>query len=131
MGWINHPNTFINRWINHPTSKMVGLIDKKFTSITSTAIICILVIVGSVFVISIYAEEQPEPTKGGTLVIATVGEDPILNPGIDIGAIRSSKIFSSLLQYDLNLNPKPDLAESWEVSDNGTIWTFHLVKNAT
>ncbi|MGI0044102.1 MAG: ABC transporter substrate-binding protein, partial [Nitrososphaeraceae archaeon] len=106
-------------------------IDKKFTSITSTAIICILVIVGSVFVISIYAEEQPEPTKGGTLVIATVGEDPILNPGIDIGAIRSSKIFSSLLQYDLNLNPKPDLAESWDVSDNGTIWTFHLVKNAT
>lgn len=40
-------------------------------------------------------------------------------------------MFSGLVQHDLNLNPMPDLAERWEISDNGMVYTFHLVRNAT
>ena len=32
----------------------------------------------------------------------------------------------TLVQYDENLSPMPYLAESWEVSDDGTELTFHI-----
>ncbi len=35
-------------------------------------------------------------------------------------------IFSYLVQPDEELNFKPDLAESWEISEDGTVYTFHL-----
>lgn len=38
-------------------------------------------------------------------------------------------IFNSLVLTDTAGNPIPDLAESWEVSDNGLDYTYHLRKN--
>jgi oligopeptide transport system substrate-binding protein len=40
------------------------------------------------------------------------------------------RIFSGLVSFDTGLNLKPDLAESWDVSANGTVYTFHLRTNA-
>lgn len=37
-------------------------------------------------------------------------------------------IFETLVELDFDLSIKPALAESWEVSDDGTIYTFHLRK---
>jgi ABC-type transport system substrate-binding protein len=39
-------------------------------------------------------------------------------------------VFSGLVQLDQNLNIRPDLAETWEVSGNGTIYTFKIRDNA-
>jgi len=39
-------------------------------------------------------------------------------------------IFSGLVQLDTNLNIRPDLAETWEVSANGTVYTFKIRENA-
>ena len=39
-------------------------------------------------------------------------------------------VFSGLVSLDPNLNIRPDLAETWEVSGNGTIYTFHIRQNA-
>jgi oligopeptide transport system substrate-binding protein len=39
-------------------------------------------------------------------------------------------LFSGLVSFDPNLNLTPDLAESWEVSPDGTVYTFHLRENA-
>ena len=39
-------------------------------------------------------------------------------------------IFSGLVALDSNLEVVPDLAESWEVDDSGTVYTFHLRTNA-
>jgi oligopeptide transport system substrate-binding protein len=39
-------------------------------------------------------------------------------------------VFSGLVSFDPKLNLKPDLAEKWEVSPDGTSYTFHLRKNA-
>ena len=39
-------------------------------------------------------------------------------------------VFTGLVSLDLNLNVRPDLAETWEVSGNGTIYTFKIRDNA-
>jgi oligopeptide transport system substrate-binding protein len=39
-------------------------------------------------------------------------------------------VFSGLVSFDPYLNLTPDLAETWEVSDDGTVYTFHLRENA-
>jgi oligopeptide transport system substrate-binding protein len=39
-------------------------------------------------------------------------------------------VFSGLVSFDPNLNLTPDLAERWDISDDGTVYTFHLRENA-
>src|SRR5574341_1615780 len=39
-------------------------------------------------------------------------------------------VFSGLVSFDPHLNLTPDLAEKWEISPDGTIYTFHLRENA-
>lgn len=40
-------------------------------------------------------------------------------------------LFSGLVQLDVNLRPIPDLAESWDISADGTVYTFHLRRGVT
>ncbi len=40
------------------------------------------------------------------------------------------RAFSGLVSFDPQLNLTPDLAESWDVSDDGMTYTFHLRTNA-
>ncbi len=73
-----------------------------------------------------------EPKRGG-MVTAVVHPDPAFlvtahNPiggALDI----SSKLFEGLATYDIDMNLKPALAESWEVSPDGLSVTFHLRKD--
>jgi oligopeptide transport system substrate-binding protein len=39
-------------------------------------------------------------------------------------------VFSGLVSFDPHLNLTPDLAETWEVSEDGMVYTFHLRQNA-
>ncbi len=72
------------------------------------------------------------PRLGGTLRIA--GSEPItLDPALveDVySAEYVTKIFSGLVTLNENLEVVPDLAERWEVSPDGTVYTFYLRKNA-
>jgi oligopeptide transport system substrate-binding protein len=38
--------------------------------------------------------------------------------------------FSGLVSLDPHLNVTPDIAETWEVSEDGTVYTFHIRENA-
>ena len=40
------------------------------------------------------------------------------------------RLFSGLVSFDPSLNLTPDLAERWEVSPDGLVYTFHLRQNA-
>ncbi len=40
------------------------------------------------------------------------------------------RIYSGLVSFDPQLNLTPDLAESWDISPDGTVYTFHLRTNA-
>lgn len=39
------------------------------------------------------------------------------------------QLFNGLVQLDSNLNPVPAIAHSWEMSDSGRLFTFHLRQN--
>jgi len=41
------------------------------------------------------------------------------------------RVFSGLVSFDPQLNLTSDLAQSWDLSDDGTTYTFHLRENAT
>lgn len=63
-----------------------------------------------------------------TLNIA-LGEEPDnLNPIGNANIYDCIKVFSGLLKSDEDLEMAPDLAESWEVSEDGKSYTFHLKK---
>lgn len=51
--------------------------------------------------------------------------DPVLNNAVD-GSIVIVNIFEGLVRIGFNDAPEPGCAESWDVSDDGTTWTFHL-----
>ena len=73
------------------------------------------------------------PKRGGTLIIGTVNVPRHLNGAVQSGvatAIPSSQIFASPLRYDDQWNPKPYLAESWKLADDGLSLTLNLRKDA-
>jgi len=70
-----------------------------------------------------------EPVRGGTLTVALnsdiIGIDP---HGASAGVDRNvyTAVYNGLVVPDENLNITPDLAESWDISEDGTVYTFHL-----
>src|SRR3989454_10431798 len=73
--------------------------------------------------------QQPKP--GGTLRVAweadVTGLDPHLSPGIQAYFVLGN-LFNSLLTIDAELNYVPELAESWDVLEDGKVYVFHLRK---
>ncbi len=75
-----------------------------------------------------------EPKRGGTVVITSTPEPPILTNALSSAPVTNevaTKIFDGLLEYDMDLNPLPSLATSWEVSDDGKTVTFNLRDDVT
>lgn len=68
---------------------------------------------------------------GGTL-IAWLGGDPTsYNPDMamdDYTAMTMENVFSRLLKFDFAGNLLPDLASSWDISEDELTYTFHLVE---
>ena len=68
-------------------------------------------------------------TAGGTMVMIAQPEPPSLAPYLStsgpIGLV-APKIYNGLLDYDLDLNPVGELAESFDVSEDGLTVTFNL-----
>jgi peptide/nickel transport system substrate-binding protein len=74
------------------------------------------------------------PKSGGTLNVGLVLAPPTLNPLITTANqvhFITGQIFDPLLQYNVQQQPQPWIAQSWTISSNGTVYTFNLVKNAT
>jgi ABC-type transport system substrate-binding protein len=57
------------------------------------------------------------------------GDPPTLDPalaGDAESAVYVAEIFSGLVTLDQNLKVAPDIAKSWDISDDRTVYTFHL-----
>lgn len=71
-----------------------------------------------------------EPVRGGTLVLARSQEPLTLDPNIpaDNGSIYAiEQIFDALIEPDQEGGGlRPGLAESWEISEDGTVYTLNL-----
>ncbi len=75
----------------------------------------------------------PQPTTGGVYSEALVGSLGRLNPLLDWDnpADRDVNrlIFSALFRFDERGIPRPDLAESWGVNEEGTVYNVTLHAN--
>jgi ABC-type transport system substrate-binding protein len=77
---------------------------------------------------------QAAGAVGGSVVFAQFQSVPSLDPKSSGGALSAHEvlrhIYDGLVVFDDDLNPKPALAESWEVAPDQKAWTFKLRKNA-
>ena len=104
---------------------MQGLLAAGLTATTATA-----VITGSRDV------RAETPKRGGLVRMAASqhGPDDTLDPALwkeTLGYTRGRVHYSSLVQFNDDLTVRPELAESWEVNDDATEFTFELKQGVT
>ena len=89
------------------------------------------VLVSLLVVLLGFAAPCPARAAGKEMVIGFLGDATSLNPLVATDGqsyIAEWPMFDSLLELDQNLNVRPLLAESWEVSRDGLTYTFKLKK---
>ena len=72
---------------------------------------------------------EAEPAAVQEMTIAWGAEPPSLDPGLATDTTSANVILNlmdPLVVLDENLEPQPNLAESWEISEDGTVVTYHL-----
>ena len=78
------------------------------------------------------AKDSEIASVGGSLV--RLGSDPpTLDPHVATDAVSImyiNEIYGGLVTLDLDLNVVPDIAESWEISEDGRTYTFKLRSEA-
>jgi len=73
-----------------------------------------------------------QPRRGGTLTTMLTPEPPVLQIGVNQQGptlLAASKMFQGLLKFSPRLEPLPELAKSWEVSQDGREYVFRLQEN--
>src|SRR6202045_1182770 len=93
------------------------------------------ILIGLAVVCGVSAAALAEEPKTGGVVNAVIQPEP---PGLMMGLVQngptqmvSGNIYEGLLRYSPKLEPLPGLAESWNISEDGKIYTFHLRKGVT
>lgn len=102
----------------------------------------ILVVLATLVVVAVLLLSQqpalqsflPQPASGGIYTEALIGALSRLNPLLDLNNQPDRDvdrlIFSGLVRFDSRGLAQADLAESWGVSQDGTIYNFTLRPNA-
>ncbi len=76
------------------------------------------------------ASESPSPADGKVVLrLGWLNEADSLNPfvGYELSSYEVWALnYDLLVGYDTGGSPAPGLAESWEVSDDGLVWTFKI-----
>lgn len=99
-----------------------------------TALLAAAVAVGvSCSVAACGGSTGPASASTKTIVIATNNEidslDPIANLGGDVNSPVQTTVYETLLTTTLQGTIQPLLATSWNVTDKGLLYTFHLRKS--
>lgn len=100
------------------------------------AVVAILLILISTLTIALnfyFINFTPTPAVGGEITTGLVGApqyiNPILSQTNDVDSDISRLIFSGLLRYNKDLELEPDLATSWDISEDQKTYTFYLRNN--
>jgi peptide/nickel transport system substrate-binding protein len=77
---------------------------------------------------SVFAQDE-QPVTGGVLKMAfsadPAGFDPAMGPS-GMSHVVIEQVYSTLMSLDPDANPHPDLAERFEMSEDGLTYTFYL-----
>lgn len=112
---------------------------KKFIAFMLVVVLCLGVLSGCKNDVNTKGEKEEEGKKQKEQVFSfsTLDEPTGLNPIINTTAPDNSVhrfFLETLVRYVTNEDGlavvEPGIAESWEVSDDGLVWTFHLRKDA-
>ena len=80
------------------------------------------------------AEDSKKPQEGGTVIRRLQGEIATLNP-VMAQSVNDRQVdfylHTPMVHFDTDLQAMPGLAEKWEISDDGRVYTFHLNPAAT
>ncbi|PKN19533.1 MAG: peptide-binding protein [Deltaproteobacteria bacterium HGW-Deltaproteobacteria-6] len=80
---------------------------------------------------NVHKQANKPPAYGDILVQGTIGDASNLIPLLASDSASHAvggMVFNGLVKYDKNMNITGDLAESWEITNNGLVITFHLRK---
>ena len=81
------------------------------------------------------SQDTPEPVYGGEVVVSIAAEPPGWDPSAstsqEIARVTYHNVYEGLVRIDRNGDIVPQLAESWEVSNDGLTWTFTLREGVT
>lgn len=124
-----------NKYLNiasEKTSKLNNII--KSFSLTEKLIISILALVFIVSTLAILIKVNNNflvevPDRGGSLVEGIIGTPRFINPVIANSSVDrdlASIIYSGLIKVGSDGQAQPDLAERYEVSEDGLIYDFYL-----
>ena len=93
------------------------------------------VLLGLLLACGLSAPALAQEPKTGGVINAVIQPEP---PGLMLAMIQngptqmvSGNIFEGLLRYSPKLEPQPELAESWSVSEDAKTYTFKLRKGVT
>lgn len=77
----------------------------------------------------------PEPEAGGIYTEALIGSpqrlDPLFDTSNAVDRDVDRLVFSGLIRFDARGLPQPDLAETWGISQDGTLYNFKLRQKVT
>jgi len=68
------------------------------------------------------------PKRGGILLSAVTAEPPTLDPHLGFPSTWQALMYDDLVYFDAENKVQPNLAESWDVLDDGASLVFHLRK---
>jgi len=95
----------------------------------SIYVILSIVLLGSLFIAGCQPEQEV-PAPAEEAVLNLYGIDPYtLDPAVSSEMTSHEyimQLFGGLVRFDDNLEPSPDIAERWQVSDGGRTYTFYL-----
>ena len=78
--------------------------------------------------------DENTPQEGGTVVRRLEADIFSTNPVLEKSKYDryiTYLLYTPLVRLDQNLRPIPALAEKWEISPDGKVYTFHLAPKAT
>ncbi|MFH1132582.1 MAG: ABC transporter substrate-binding protein, partial [Pseudomonadota bacterium] len=95
--------------------------------------ICLVLLSFSTMLLLSRGCSEKKAEKDWPLVVAVTGDALSLDPAemTDAESVQvAAQIFETLVRYKENsTRVEPSLATRWEVSKDGTLWTFYLRKN--
>jgi peptide/nickel transport system substrate-binding protein len=101
------------------------------------AVLLVILVSGASALAGMFREQEPPmvavPDVGGAYVEAAIGTPNYLNPILvqynQLDKDLSSLLFSGLTRFDENGLIAPDLADRWEIEDEGKVYLFFLKRD--